>query len=104
MNKFKERIVKALLPYITLTLAEKQPIHGYALINHIRQKYGVYLSPSMVYPALKQLEQAGFLKTTWQTNGDRPRKLYTPTHEGLTLLTETALTLTKFPCRLGEVK
>ena len=108
MKKFKEEVVKALLPQITLELAQKQPIHGYALISYIREKYGVYLGPSTVYPTLKQLEEYGFLTSEWQLT-DRPRKVFTPTTTGLTLFNETALTLrmivsetAKLPYRLYE--
>jgi len=93
MNKFKRRLLKALLPHIALTMAQKQPVHGYALIQHIRQAYGVYLSASAIYPVLRDLERAGLLTSEWQTNVKRPRKDYAPTSAGRELLNETTTTL-----------
>jgi len=90
MKKFKESLVKALLPHIILTMAQEQPIYGYQLIRYIRKAYGVYLGASTVYPVLRDLERAGLLTSAWQTDAERPRKAFTSTSAGREeLLNET---------------
>jgi len=89
-NQFRENLVKALLPHIVLSNA---PIHGYALIRHIRKAYGVYLGASTIYPILADLEKNGLLQSQWRTDTERPHKTYTPTSAGRELLNETTTTL-----------
>jgi DNA-binding PadR family transcriptional regulator len=93
MKGFKQTIVKALLPHIILEATNHQPIHGYQLIKHIRQKHGVSFGPSTIYPVLNKLEQEGLIQSTWQFNGDRPRKVYRITDKGQRSLTDTIVTL-----------
>jgi len=93
MKKFRESLLKALLPHIVLSMAQETPVHGYALIRHIRKAYGVYLGPSTIYPVLRDLERAGLLTSAWRTDTPRPCKTYTPTADGRELLNETTTTL-----------
>ena len=93
MKEFKESVIKALLPQLILLELNAQPRHGYALINLIRKKHGVYLGPSTMYPTLVELEKQGLIHSTWQVN-DRPRKLYEITNRGRTLLGQNSAVLT----------
>ena len=83
------QLVKNLLPPIILRLLATKPMHGYELIVLIRQKYCVYLGPSVIYPLLCGLERSGYLASQWQME-PRPKKIYTITQAGQNLLRFTA--------------
>ena len=89
MKKFKESVVRALLPQIILSEAAKKPVHGYGLIAYIRKVYGVYLGPSTMYPSLNVLERDGLIRSEWTLWNDRPRRVYTLTARGKQLLGQT---------------
>ncbi|MCW4041834.1 MAG: PadR family transcriptional regulator [Candidatus Bathyarchaeota archaeon] len=63
----------------------EQPLHGYAIISNLKTRLKRNVSPSLVYPFLRQLEQKGFLKSTVESVGQKPRKVYELTEEGLQL-------------------
>lgn len=87
MENIRRNLVRGLLEYIVLDhIAESGGCHGYELIAHIRDKHGVLLSASEVYPLLNRLEREGYLSATWILNGDRPRKVYRLTGNGRLLL------------------
>jgi PadR family transcriptional regulator PadR len=104
VENFQRTVIKALLPHIILAEVANRPIHGYALINIIRKKQGVYFGPSTIYPALDDLERQGFIQSTWQFNGEKPRKVYTITNKGRLLLGQTTTVLSFVNKTLIEVK
>ncbi len=76
------------LEYVVLGLISVEPQSGYSLITFLES--GVYrwsASPGSIYPMLKRLEQheiiAGQLEMQYET---RPRKMYTLTARGESLL------------------
>jgi len=89
------RITKGLLDMIVLQLLRSKPMHGYQIITNIRKDFGVYFGPSTIYPMLSTLEKKGQVKSEWNMNHERPRKVYTLTSEGQDLLvfTEGSLNL-----------
>jgi DNA-binding PadR family transcriptional regulator len=98
MVKVNEKLLKGMLNIVVLRLInEHGSIHGYEIIKKIRQRYGVYFSPSTIYPFLEQLEVKGYVKSGWviaqATN--RPIKTYTLTVKGKTEL-ETSQTELRF--------
>ena len=80
---------------IVLQLIDEQPMHGYQKITKIRKSFGIYFGPSTVYPLLGTLEKKGYLKSAWNTDAERPRKVYSLTKDGETVLnfTENSLNL-----------
>lgn len=102
MKEFKQTVVKALLPQIILTQAASGEMHGYALIKHIRKRFGIYLGASTVYPALNDLEKQGFIQSQWEMLNERPRKVYTLTNKGKLLLGQTT-TVLAFVNKMMEV-
>lgn len=58
-----------------LAALERSPSHGYAVIEAVRARTGgeVRLTTGSVYPALRRLEQAGYVTGDWSTDGGRPR-------------------------------
>ncbi|MEM3442890.1 MAG: PadR family transcriptional regulator [Candidatus Bathyarchaeia archaeon] len=98
VNNTKEvqvKLMKGLLDLIILQLLNSQPMHGYQIITRIRKTFGVYFGPSTIYPLMNSLEKKGYVKSEWNMDGERPRKIYKLTSEGQNLLnfTEDSLNL-----------
>jgi len=92
INSQKEvstKLTKGLLDLMILQFVSTQPMHGYQIITKIRKNFGVYFGPSTVYPLLNTLEKKGFLKSEWNMNSERPRKIYNLTSNGQNMLTFT---------------
>jgi PadR family transcriptional regulator PadR len=92
INSQKEvstKLTKGLLDLIILQFVSTQPMHGYQIITKIRKNFGVYFGPSTVYPLLNTLEKKGFVKSEWNMNSERPRKIYSLTSNGQNMLTFT---------------
>ncbi len=114
-NNSKEvqvKLMKGLLDLIVLQFLSTQPMHGYQIITKIRKTFGVYFGPSTIYPLLNMLEKKGYVKSEWNMNNERPRKVYNLTSEGQNLLnfTEDSLNLicrkigTNGVCNSGSVE
>jgi DNA-binding PadR family transcriptional regulator len=73
-------------------------MHGYQVITKIRRTFGVYVGPSTIYPLLNVLEKKGYVKSEWNMDNERPRKVYQLTNEGQNLLNFTEDSL-NFICR-----
>jgi len=67
------------LDAMILAVLEKEPLHGYAIIEALSLRSGgeLDLPTGTVYPALRRLEAAGHLKSTWATASGRKRRTYT---------------------------
>lgn len=69
---------------IILSALAKQPMHGYALSEHIKDemaeafKFGV----GMLYPLLHKLEQEKLIQGEWQSFGGASRRVYSLTKKG----------------------
>jgi DNA-binding PadR family transcriptional regulator len=89
------KLTKGLLDMIILQYLNQESMHGYQLLTKIRKGFGVYFGPSTIYPLLGLLEKKGYVKSAWNMDTERPRKVYTLTNEGKVVLnfTETSLNL-----------
>ncbi len=94
-KEIQTKLTKGLLDLIILQFLEQEPMHGYQIITKIRKGFGVYFGPSTVYPLLSTLETKGYVKSEWNMDSERPRKVYILTDEGQTVLnfTEGSLNL-----------
>lgn len=92
-KEIRTKLTKGLLDLIIFEILSQQPMHGYQLISSIRRSFGVYFGPSTIYPLLNSLEAKGYIKSTWNVAGERPKKLFELTPEGKTVLNfaETSL-------------
>jgi len=88
------KLMRGLLDLVVLQFLRAQPMHGYQIITSLRKQFGVYFGPSTIYPLLSVLEENGYIKSHWDLENDRPRKVYGITQEGGELLgcTEDSLT------------
>jgi DNA-binding PadR family transcriptional regulator len=69
---------------LLLSVLERGPDHGYALIDALRHRSGgVFdLAEGTVYPALYRLERAGLVASTWREVAGRRRRVYRLTRRG----------------------
>ena len=102
IRKAEIKLVRGLLDLVVLGLLKEKSVHGYGIITSIRRNFGVYFGPSTVYPLLGELEKKGTIKSEWDLTYDRPRKVYSLTSEGQSLLTGTEESLYQICNRLNE--
>lgn len=72
-----------------LAVIDSGPLHGYAVIEalKVRSDGRLDLPTGTVYPALRRLEEAGYLASYWSKVGGRRRRTYVLSREGKTALT-----------------
>jgi len=68
--------------FYILTILYEGPCHGYSIISKFKKRIGKEISPSLVYPFLRQLERKGFAKHTIKPTGAKKRKVFELTKEG----------------------
>ena len=82
MKKVDESLTKGMLDLVVLGLLKNKSMHGYGIIQSIRKNFGIYFGPSTIYPFLNDLEKKGQIKSQWDMNHERPRKVYSLTQKG----------------------
>ncbi|SDT15388.1 PadR family transcriptional regulator [Microlunatus soli] len=82
--------VKGHLDSLLLAVLEDGPLHGYAVIEALQRRSAgeLDLPTGTVYPALRRLENAGWLRGSWSTVGGRRRRTYTLTSAGRRALSD----------------
>jgi len=89
-----QHIIRNLLDIQLLRIIKTKPTWGYKIKKQIEADFNIKLRHGALYPALNSLEQKGFLESTTQKRGMRPRKVYRITENGKTYL-ETYYTILK---------
>lgn len=81
---------KATLDLLMLAAVEREPLHGYALIQRLRElSNGTFaLAEGTVYPALHRLEREGLLVSRKSPVLGRTRRVYALTDAGRGMLAE----------------
>lgn len=100
-KEVQTKLAKGLLDLIILQYLNQQPMHGYQIITKIRQSFGVYFGPSTIYPFMAQLEKKGYIKSQWNMDSERPRKVYSLTHDGQVMLNFTEDSLNMLCQKIG---
>jgi DNA-binding PadR family transcriptional regulator len=95
------KLMRGLLDLVVMQFLKAQPTHGYQIITNLRKQFGVYFGPSTIYPLLSAMEEDEYIKSHWDLENDRPRKVYSLTHEGEELLNCTEDSLTHIYRKLG---
>lgn len=81
-SKYKQenwevQVRKGLLDYITLKMISKQSLHGYGIVQKIRDYPGFTVTESAIYPVLKKLLKEKALTTTSEPSDQGPpRRVY----------------------------
>ncbi len=80
----KADAVRGHLDGLILAVVEREPLHGYAIMEALRARSGGELDmpTGTLYPALRRLEQAGYLQSEWATASGRDRRTYRLTDDG----------------------
>jgi PadR family transcriptional regulator, regulatory protein PadR len=75
--------LKGHLDALLLGVLAHGPLHGYAVIEELKQRSrgSLDLPEGTVYPALHRLEASGLLSSTW-SDGGRRRRVYRLTTRG----------------------
>lgn len=76
------KLMRGLLDLVVLQFLRAHPMHGYQIISSLRKNFGVYFGPSTIYPLLSVMEENGYIKSHWDLENDRPRKVYDITPQG----------------------
>jgi PadR family transcriptional regulator PadR len=65
-------------------LCRQEPLHGYAIMTAIEQIGGdaLRVEEGSIYPALRRMEQAGWLRAEWVNRGGRRARVYELTRAG----------------------
>ena len=73
--------------FYILTILYEGPAHGYQILNRFRKRVKKEVSPSLVYPFLKQIEKRGLVKHSIQPVGEKKSKIFELTQKGRELCT-----------------
>lgn len=90
--------LKGHLDGLLLAVLERGPAHGYSLMEALRTGSGgtFHLPTGTVYPALRRLETAGFVASTWSQGDGRQRRVYELTDAGRRALAQQRLSWHQF--------
>ena len=66
---------------VLVLAALDQKTYGYKMLKSF-EELGYVVEESTLYPILRRLEKNGWLKSEWDTSGDRPKKYYRISPEG----------------------
>ncbi len=82
-----QRMRKFLDPTLLLLLAES-PAHGYTLLGRMDNFNLDFLNPAVIYRALRQMEDKGWVTSSWDTEHTEgpPRRVYAITALGKEVL------------------
>jgi PadR family transcriptional regulator, regulatory protein PadR len=72
------------LELLLLAAVGSQPMHGYAIIEYVRQaSFGQFdYAEGTIYPALRRLEDDGLVRSRWSETDGRRRRIYEVSSEG----------------------
>ena len=68
-------LFRGALEMMILRSLERQPMHGYALVQHIKQRSNdlLQVEEGSLYPALQRLLKEGLLKAEWEMSASHRR-------------------------------
>ncbi|HTW15010.1 MAG TPA: helix-turn-helix transcriptional regulator [Nocardioides sp.] len=93
------------LDALILAVLERGPLHGYAIIEALAARSGgaLDLPTGTVYPALRRLEAAGHLDSSWSDASGRRRRTYTLSRSGRKALAAERAAWVDFTRVVGDV-
>ena len=81
-SKEIDEIVSDFSRFYILTILYEGPQHGYSVISKFRKRIGKEISPSLVYPFLRQLDTKGLVKHSIKPVGEKNKKVFELTDDG----------------------
>jgi PadR family transcriptional regulator, regulatory protein PadR len=100
----KNELLKGTLDMLILQTLTLQPMHGYAIAQHIERLSGdvLVVEQGSLYPALQRLQKRGFVTSKWgESPTGRRARYYTITASGRRALGERQ---TSFDRVLGAIE
>ena len=82
-------LLKGNTPMLILSVLKDVPLHGYGIAREIekRSDNALKFKEGTLYPALHTLERDGMILGEWvRGEGGRPKKIYSVTPQGMTVL------------------
>jgi PadR family transcriptional regulator PadR len=79
MKKDKQRdLFPGALEMMILRTLKRQPLHGYALVQHIKRNSNdlLQIEEGSLYPALQRMLIKGWVKAAWGVTGENRRARY----------------------------
>jgi len=72
------------LEMLLLAAVGSQPMHGYAIIEYVRQASSGQFdyAEGTIYPALRRLEDEGLVRSRWSETDGRRRRVYEVSSKG----------------------
>ena len=107
MTKQKADLLQGTLDMLILKAVSLGPLHGYGIIQRIRQMSGEMLNVEQgsLYPALYRIEQRGWVTSKWGLNETgRKAKFYTLTKAGLKQLGEEEASWDRLALAVSKVR
>ncbi|MGO8805711.1 MAG: PadR family transcriptional regulator [Candidatus Bathyarchaeia archaeon] len=77
-----QHIIRNLLDVQLLRIVQTKPTWGYQIKKQVEEQFHIKLRHGALYPALKTLEDRGFLESKKQQKNGRSRNVYAITKEG----------------------
>ena len=94
------RVRSFIQPSLLLLLAQKAA-HGYELMERLAQDEDAGADPGLLYRTLRQFEEDGLVRSSWDTEGRGPaRRVYEITEDGLDYLHAWAVDVRRTQARL----
>lgn len=80
-------LIRGNLDTLLLAVVASGPKHGYAILEALRGHGELFdMAPGTIYPALRRLEAKGLVASAWAEGPGRPRRVYTLTKRGRSVL------------------
>lgn len=100
----KSQALHGHLDALLLAVLEAGALHGYAIIEALRARSGgsLDLPTGTVYPALRRLERAGYVDSSWSTVSGRERRTYQLTGAGRQALVADRASWHEFSSTIGR--
>ena len=72
------QLVKGTVRLLVLRLLAREPMYGYQMIQHLRDRSEGYfrLGEGALYPLLHEMEEQRFLRAQWREQEGRPSRRY----------------------------
>src|SRR3989304_7905973 len=86
-NTDMDGLISAFPRFYIFTILYEGPAHGYQIITRFKKRVKKEISPSLVYPFLRQLEKKVLVKHTIKPVGEKEKKVFELTEKGRELTT-----------------
>ena len=86
LAELRTRLVRGFLDVTVMKMLLEEPLWGYKMMGLLRDRYGVKVSPPVIYPLLDSMEADGLILAEEVYSGKRKRKVYKVLPKGETML------------------